>query len=158
MVPLIAFICVLESVRERNKFSNWKTYLRFFLFHVFDLRCFTKIVILQQCLDLNPNFFRIRIQPKYSDSAPQHCAMLSIPTFCTYRFKYLQLRMHLDIWKIGKAGYLVHYYFAIPVMHKTWGVDKFFLLQMVRKQNLIQIQLQLSRDSPTKKWAKGTWR
>jgi hypothetical protein len=32
MVPLIAFICVLESVRQRKKFSNWKTYVFFFSF------------------------------------------------------------------------------------------------------------------------------
>jgi hypothetical protein len=63
-------LCVLESVRQRKKFANWKTYV--FLFQVFDLRFFT--IFLQQCLDpnpnLNPNFFRIwiRIQPKYSDS------------------------------------------------------------------------------------------
>jgi hypothetical protein len=33
-----------------------------FLFQVFDLRFFTQILILQQCLDPNPNFF--------SDSGP----------------------------------------------------------------------------------------
>jgi hypothetical protein len=42
---------------------------KFFVFQVFDLRFFIKFFSLQQCLDPNPNFFRIRIriQPKYSD-------------------------------------------------------------------------------------------
>jgi hypothetical protein len=53
-VPLIAFICVLESVWQRKKFSNWKTCV-FFLFQEFDLRFFTQMIIIQQCLDPNPN-------------------------------------------------------------------------------------------------------
>jgi hypothetical protein len=44
---------------------------KIFLFQVFDFLFFTKMFILQQCLNPNPypnpNFFRIRIQPKYSD-------------------------------------------------------------------------------------------
>jgi hypothetical protein len=68
MVPLVAFTCVLESARQREKFSNWKSFSSF--------KCrvwsaiFHKIFILQQCQDPdpNPNFFRIRIQPIYSDS------------------------------------------------------------------------------------------
>jgi hypothetical protein len=36
---------------------------KIFLFQVFDLRFFTQIFILQQCLDPNPNFF--------SDSNPE---------------------------------------------------------------------------------------
>jgi hypothetical protein len=66
MVPLIAFICVLEPVCRKKKFSIEKP--KIFLFQVFDLRFFTQIIILQQCLDPNPNFFRIRIQPKLLDS------------------------------------------------------------------------------------------
>jgi hypothetical protein len=53
---LIAFICVLEPVRQRKKkFSIEKHNI--FLFQVFDLRFFRQIFILQQCLDPNPNFF-----------------------------------------------------------------------------------------------------
>jgi hypothetical protein len=69
MVPLIAFICVLEPVRQRKKFSIEKN--KIFLFQVFDFWFFKKIFILQQCRNPNPypnnNFFRIRIQPKHSD-------------------------------------------------------------------------------------------
>jgi hypothetical protein len=76
MVPLIAFICFLEFVRQRKKFSNWKNYV--FLFQVFDLRFFTKFFILKQCLDPNPNptLFPDWIQPNYSHSGPQHCPPL----------------------------------------------------------------------------------
>jgi hypothetical protein len=56
MVPLIAFLSVLEPVRLRTKFSNRKTYV-FFSFKC--LICDLKKIILQQCLDPypNPNFF-----------------------------------------------------------------------------------------------------
>jgi hypothetical protein len=47
-------------VREKKIF-NRKTYRTIFLFQVFDLRFFTQMFILQQCLDPNPypnpNFF-----------------------------------------------------------------------------------------------------
>jgi hypothetical protein len=36
MLPLIVFICFLESVRQRKMFSHWKKDI--FLFQVFDLR------------------------------------------------------------------------------------------------------------------------
>jgi hypothetical protein len=76
MVPLIALMCVLEPVRYvSEKILSIKKH-NIFLFLVFDLRFFTQIFILQQCLDPNPypnpypnpTFFRIRIQPKLSDS------------------------------------------------------------------------------------------
>jgi hypothetical protein len=47
MVPLIAFICVLESVRKNSGFPTEKL--------TFDLRFFRKFFILQQCLDPIPN-------------------------------------------------------------------------------------------------------
>jgi hypothetical protein len=52
MVHLIAFIRVLEPVRQRKNVFNRK---KIFFFQVFDLRFFTQIFILQQCLDPNPN-------------------------------------------------------------------------------------------------------
>jgi hypothetical protein len=56
IMPLIAFICVLESVRQRKKFSNFKTHpVRFFSLSMFDLRFFQKKNYLQQGLDPNPN-------------------------------------------------------------------------------------------------------
>jgi hypothetical protein len=61
MVPLIALICVLKPVQyvREKKFSIEKH--KIFLFQVFDLWFFTKIFILQQCLNPNPypnpNFF-----------------------------------------------------------------------------------------------------
>jgi hypothetical protein len=56
MVPLIAFICVLEPVLQRKKFYNTKKQLFFLL----------KKIILKQCPNPNPNFFRIRL--KLTDS------------------------------------------------------------------------------------------
>jgi hypothetical protein len=81
MVLLIAFICVLEPVRQRQNFPIEKH--NFFLFQVFDLRFFTRFFILQQCPDPdpNPNFlfgfgssqnFRI-----LSDSDLQHYLVLT---------------------------------------------------------------------------------
>jgi hypothetical protein len=63
LVPLIAFLCVLESVQMRKKFTNGK---RFFLFQVFDLRFFTKFLF------YNSVWIRIRIQIRtfFSDSDP----------------------------------------------------------------------------------------
>jgi hypothetical protein len=54
---------------NRKTFSKFFT-KNFFLFQVFDFWFFTKIFILQQCLNPNPNLFlriRIRIQPKHTD-------------------------------------------------------------------------------------------
>jgi hypothetical protein len=72
MVPLIAFICDLESVQQRKSFPTEKL----FLFQVFEMRIFKIFLNFTQCLDpnLNPNtnffsdsdpakifgFFRIR--------------------------------------------------------------------------------------------------
>jgi hypothetical protein len=74
MVPLIAFICVLKPVRQRKKISIEKHQI--FLFQVFDFLFFTKIFILQQCLNPNRNFIfgfgssqNIRI---ISNSDPQY--------------------------------------------------------------------------------------
>jgi hypothetical protein len=78
MVPLTAFICVLEPVHQRKSFSKEKH--KIFLFQVFYIRFFTQIFMLQQWLDPNPypnpNLFRIQIltQPKLLDSDPQHCS------------------------------------------------------------------------------------
>jgi hypothetical protein len=64
-------ICVLEPVRQRKKFFNRKNIL---FFSVKCLICdFPQFFfILQQCMDPNlypnPNFFRIRIRPKFMDS------------------------------------------------------------------------------------------
>jgi hypothetical protein len=52
----MAFICVLEPASQRKNVFN-RTKHKIFLFQVFDLRYFTQIFILQQCLDPNPNFF-----------------------------------------------------------------------------------------------------
>jgi hypothetical protein len=54
MAPLIAFICVLESVRQRKKFSNWNTYV-LSLSSVWSAIFHTKNFTLQQSLDPNPN-------------------------------------------------------------------------------------------------------
>jgi hypothetical protein len=58
-----------------NLYASEKSFptdkLTFILYQVFDLRFSTIFFILQQCLDPNPiqirTFFRIRIQPKYSE-------------------------------------------------------------------------------------------
>jgi hypothetical protein len=78
-VPLIAFIYVLETVRQGKKFLIEKR--RFFSLSSVWSAIFHKIVILLQCLDPNPNpnpnFFsdsdavkKIWIQIHYTD---QHC-------------------------------------------------------------------------------------
>jgi hypothetical protein len=62
MVSLIAVICVLESVRQRKMFSNWKTYVfSISSTGIFDLRFFTKQFILQVSGSESEIFFRIRI-------------------------------------------------------------------------------------------------
>jgi hypothetical protein len=60
MVPLDAFICVLELLGQRKKFSIRKTYVFF---------SFTQIYILQQCLDPNPHLNPYP-NPIFSDSDP----------------------------------------------------------------------------------------
>jgi hypothetical protein len=56
MVPLIAFICVLESVRQRKSFPTEKVTGTFFLSSVWSA-IFHKKFYFTQCLDPNPNFF-----------------------------------------------------------------------------------------------------
>jgi hypothetical protein len=79
MVPLIAFICVLEPVRQRTKISIEKH--KIFLFQVFDFFIFHKnfhstTVSESESVSESELFFgfgsslNIRI---ISDSDPQHC-------------------------------------------------------------------------------------
>jgi hypothetical protein len=82
-VPLIAFICVLELVRQRKKFSIEK-YKIFSLSSLFDLRFLTQIFILQQCLDPNPIFV--------SDSDP--AKTFGFPTLLTV-FYVLQTEIQI---------------------------------------------------------------
>jgi hypothetical protein len=74
MVPLIAFLCVLENVRQRKKISIEKH--KIFLFQVFDFGFFTKIfhpttVSESESESVSESELfvriRIRIQPKNSD-------------------------------------------------------------------------------------------
>jgi hypothetical protein len=92
MVPLIAFKCVLEPVRQRKKIFNKKH--KIFLFQVFDFWFFTKIFILQQSESESELFFgfgssqnirlKIQILPALDQTRLRTLAMICVTHFLTF--------------------------------------------------------------------------